>query len=454
MDKMSIYNRLPVWGQNLACCYEGSRIKRSRYGKDFWRFLSEYESRANWSYEQLCDYRDAKLRKLIHHCYNTVPYYTKLFNEGSIDPDSIKTLDDLKVLPILTKQIVNADPESFISTAVPRDKMVTAHTSGTTGSGFVFKTTQEAICEQWAVWWRYRRALGIEFGTLSANFGTRFIVPVTQQEPPFWRYNIPCHQMYFSAFHESPENLKSYISRILCSKITWLHGYPSLLTPIAEYIVSNRINVKGKIKFITTGAENLLENQRRILIEAFGVEPYQHYGLSEGVANFSESADHSIIVDEDFSAVEFCPFAGSNRIIATSLNNYAMPLLRWDTKDTVTYAEDAKEGRTITSIDGRIEDYVVLPDGTKIGKLDHVFKDTVHIQEVQIHQNSDFSLTVFATTDGTDVTADVQLAQRLFHDSFGVSLPIDFKFVDKIPKPTGKLRFVVSEVGANQNESN
>lgn len=448
MDKMSVYNRLPVWGQNIACFIEGNRIKRTRYGKTFWRLLADYEARSKWSYEQLCDYRNAKLRKIIHHCYDTVPYYRRLFNERGINPDSIKTLEDLKVLPILTKKIVNANPNDFLSSVISQDKMITAHTSGTTGSGFVFKTTQEAICEQWAVWWRYRRALGIEYGTWSANFGTRFIVPRQQDKPPFWRYNAPCHQIYFSAFHENNQNLGSYVNEIVNKNIRWIHGYPSLLALLANYILSNKINLSGQIDYVTIGAESLLEHQKRLLTEAFGVKPYQHYGLSEGIANFSENKNGEIIVDEDFAAVEFLydSKAGTNRIIGTTLTNYAMPLLRWDTKDTASVTENLNKGRLVTSIDGRVEDYISLPDGTKIGKLDHVFKDTIHLREVQIHQNKNGSLTIFATTDGTDVSSDITLARRILTDSIGDILPVEFKIVTSISSgKNGKLRFVTSE---------
>jgi hypothetical protein len=52
MDKMVVYNNmLLVCGQNVACYYGGSLIKLTRYGKDLWCFLAEYESRASWSYE-------------------------------------------------------------------------------------------------------------------------------------------------------------------------------------------------------------------------------------------------------------------------------------------------------------------------------------------------------------------------------------------------------------------
>lgn len=445
MNKMTIYNRLPVWGQNLACYYEGSRIKHTRYGKDFWRFLAEYESRANWSYEQLCDYRDAKLRKMIHHCYETVPYYTKLFNDGGINPDSIKTLDDLKVLPILTKDNVNADPDSFLSTAIPKKKMVTAHTSGTTGSGFVFKTTQDAICEQWAVWWRYRRKLGIQYGTFCGQFGGRSVVPINNQRPPFYRWNKPANLMYFSTYHMNEKNLREYLFELQENNVEWIHGYPSAINVLAEYLIEH--GIQYKLKYVTTGAENLLELQKGHMVQAFEIHPYEHYGMSEAVANFSESKNHVMLVDEDFAAVEFLPMANlqCSEIVGSSLSNYAMPLLRYKTGDTAVTTTD-KAGRIVSSIDGRLEDYVTLPNGAKVGRLDHIFKDLTNIKEAQIIQKTGNKIQVnvvkgnqYSSQDGNRLREEINL--RL------VGLQIEIVHVDSIPRTaSGKLRFVVSEI--------
>ena len=444
MDKMAIYNHLPVFAQNLACTYEGWKIKRARYSKEFWRYLAEYESRAKWSYEQLCDYRDARLRKMIHHCYDTVPYYTKLFNEGGINPDSIKTLDDLKVLPILTKETINANPEEFISSAVLRDKMVTSHTSGTTGSGFIFKTTQEALCEQWAVWWRYRRALGIKYGTMCAQLGGRSVVPITCEHPPFYRWNRPCSMMYFSTYHMNRQNMYAYVDAMRSQNITWLHGYPSSICVLAEYLNENREQMK--LNFVTIGAENLLESQKTKIISAFCTEPYQHYGMSEGVANTSEDIHHQMTVDEDYAAVEFVPIngMGSCDIIGTNLTNFAMPFIRYKTNDIGTVLETA-HGRVVTALDGRAEDYVVLPNGAKIGRLDHVFKDLIHIREAQIVQTSLDRVQVnvvrgalYGPDDEDKLRSE--LAMRLG------CIGIDVNHVDMIERTaTGKLRFVVSQ---------
>lgn len=447
MNYMTLYEKSPIWLQNVACNIEGLRISRTRFGRLFWKFLDEYEYRNNWSYDQKCEYRDHRLRIMVKHCYDTVPYYRDLFKREGINPDSICRLDDLKKIPILTKEIVNKQPDIFISNIVPRKSMIKAHTSGTTGAGFKFNTTQQAICEQWAVWWRYRRSLGIEFGHKCGNFGTRHVVPVKQSHPPYWRYNYPGHQVYFSAFHESKENVAYYLDEIKKRKIDWLHGYPSLLVELANVAIeANDTEIRDLIKYITIGAENLLEYQAVQLERAFGVHVFQHYGLSEGVANFSESANQEIYVDEDFAAVEFIKENGYSKIVGTTLTNFAMPLLRWDTKDTAEAIEN-RNGRLVKSIDGRIEDYITLKNGVKIGKLDHVFKDAIHLKEVQIVQKKDYSVTVYYVPYDDDYMDDMANIRHEFDKTVGNQVDIEYQITDKIDKSkSGKLRFIKSEV--------
>lgn len=447
MDKMSIYNKLPVFVQNTACYYEGSRIKKKRYGDYFWELLKEYEDRSDWSYEQLCEYRDAKLQRMIKHCYQTVPYYIKQFNELGIDFREIKTVEDLKVLPLLTKQTVKDNFNDFISTAGPRKKMIIAHTSGTTGSGFKFYTTNEAVSEQWAVWWKYRRALGIGFETWCALFGGRSVVPVNCSKPPFYRLNIPCKQVYFSTYHMNEDNIKWYINELERRKLKWIHGYPSAINLLAEFILSHNVKLSYQVEHITIGAENLLLSQIEKIKRAFNVTPFQHYGLSEGIANFSQDKNRDIFIDEDFAAVEFINERddGGCEVIGSTLSNYAMPLLRYQTGD-IACMKITSNGRLVTTLDGRSEDYVTLPNGAKIGRLDHMFKDMINIKEAQIVQKKREEVILRVVKNPAYTNDDERMlyketCQRLS----GIDIVIEY--VDLISRSsTGKLRFVVSEL--------
>jgi len=94
-------------------------------------------------------------------------------------------------------------------------------------------------------------------------------------------------------------------------------------------------------RWVTVGAENLLAHQRHAIERMFGVTPRQHYGLAEGVANISECPQGTLHVDEDYSFVEFIPreHGFGHRIVGTSLDNSAIPFLRYDTGDIATIDE-------------------------------------------------------------------------------------------------------------------
>jgi len=148
-----------------------------------------------------------------------------------------------------------------------------AYTGGTTGSAFGFYTTNQTLCEQWAVWWRYRRSMGIKFGQWCGLFGGKAIVPKSQTNPPFWRVIKPCRQVYCSGYHLNRSNYLEYVRMLSRRQIKWLHGYPSNIASLAAYMVSDGIRLP--MNYVTTGSEQLLEHQADVIREAFGVSPIQ-----------------------------------------------------------------------------------------------------------------------------------------------------------------------------------
>jgi len=250
----------------------------------------------------------------------------------------------------------------------------------------------------------------------------------------------------------SPENLPYYISELRRKQPLWLHGYPSLLALLASYILENKLELGYRARWITIGAENLLPQQSDLIEHAFGVRPHQHYGMAEAVANFSECDHRNLHVDEDFAAVEFVPNSGGGyRVIGTNFSNLAMPLLRYDVGDTVTLQNGTcacgRPGRIVSGVDGRAEDYVILKNGAKVGRMDHIFKDMVHIREAQIVQKYPGEMTINIVPGHKYSDSDnVRLLEETFK-RVGKDMTVKIEYVEKIARSkTGKLRFVVSEV--------
>lgn len=451
--KEQIYSLLPVPAQNLLVSYEGGRLQTRRYSGAYARLFSECEQRDRYSAAEMAEYQRSRLRLTLQIAKKS-PFWSRRFTEFGVDATSTNPFAELQKLPILTKEAVKSNIDAISGSLTPSLKTHTRHTSGTTGGGLIFHETQEAEQETWATWWRYRRWHSITPDVWCGYFGGRSVVPIRTSKPPFWRINRPGKQVFFSNYHLTQETAIDYLNAIRDHNLEWLHGYPSTLTLFSKYIRERKLPTKLAVRIITTGAENLLPHQKELIQEVFQCEVRQHYGQAEGVANFSECPLGNLHVDEDYSFVEFLPLEenpGHFNIIGTNWTNPAFPLLRYEVGDHVEY--DPKDtcscgrlGRVVRAVDGRLEDYVTLPNGVKIGRLDHIFKDLVTVREAQIHQIEPSEVD-FLIVKGDDYVEAIheRLLLNEIRQRLGSSIRVNIRYVPEIVKSkSGKLRFVIA----------
>jgi phenylacetate-CoA ligase len=133
------------------------------------------------------------------------------------------------------------------------------------------------------------------------------------------------------------------------------------------------------------------------------------------------------------------------------MTNRAFPLVRYDVGDIAQVSgrtcECGRPGRIVDALDGRREDYVVLPSGAMVGRLDHIFKDQVHVREAQIYQ-PDLTRVVIRVVRAPEFTShDERALVRAAQTWLGRELAIDIDHVDTLTRTSsGKLRFVVSDL--------
>jgi len=448
MGLMQVYNKLPAWCQTLAVSLEGLRIQNKRYDALFEERYQDFMGRNGWTYEQKCAYRDQQLRKMVKHCYETVPYYRDLFDRLNIDYREIRGLDDLKLLPILDKQTIREHLEEFFSEKYDRAKLIAQHTSGSTGTALSFYLNREAYADVWAHVWRGNHNIGLERNMWCAYFSGRSIVPPEQRTGPCYRINYPGRQIMFSIYHMNDRTYAQWVKVFNKHRPPWIQGYPSALVPFAAYLekTGQRLNYIPKV--ITLSSENVNREQEDFLHRIFGVYPMQNYAQSEAVATFRQRLDRRIFVDEDFAAVEFVPAddSGVCRIVGTTLSNYAMPFLRYDTKDLATWRM-TEEGREILTLDGRDEDDIKLRDGGSIRRLSRVFQDQRHIRSAQIIQKSLDVVEFHVVRDAAFAQED----ERRLKDAIGGYLTdrIGWKIVyteQLVRNKNGKVKFIISEL--------
>lgn len=451
--KNQIYNSLPTSYQNIACSIEGLRIKRERYGGNFYQLLREAESRSNWSNEEIVAYRNNRLKQFLKHCQENIPFYRDYFRNNDLDYRDINSLEDLTSLPIITKRDINENLALFTNNKLSRRNLVTMHTSGSTGSPLHFYTTKDAIRELWSIFWRYRRWHGIDFNTWGAYLLGRPVVPIMNKKPPFWRINIPGKQLLMSGFHLNRKNSIHYLKEFEKRKITWIYGYPSLIALLANYKIEENIDLGYQVTGITVNSENLLPDQCSIIEKAFGIKPVQLYGMAEAVGSISECPSGSLHVDEDSAVIEFIKLKNQNayKLVGTNFLNYATSFLRYEVNDVFKISGSRcncnRPGRIIDSIDGRKEDIIYLKNGTRIGRMSIAFKTSFNIIESQIIQNNIDEIKVRIVQGKSYSRKDEEVLKKALNERTGGLLNIEIEYVDKIPRNTnGKIDLVVSEL--------
>jgi len=451
MNLEKLYLSLPNFLQEYVLAWEGKRINRRRYSIGFCRVMLGSLARESFSLGQLDDYRAARLSehfKYAKYC----PFWAERFARFDINIDDSNPFTQLAKLPVMTKVEAQKHAKEIQNPLFLRNKLHRLHTSGTTGSGLVFRETLDSESQRWAVWWRYRQKLGIRDTDLCALFGGRSLIPIRQKNPPFWRYSPSTNQILFSAQHLSESSFRVYLDEIKRSKATWIHGYPSTLSLLANWMTENDISPPESVKIVTTGAENLTATRAKCISEAFRSPVFQHYGLAESTANFSQEPNGKLYVDEDFSHVEFpLSLDGlSRKIVGTNWHNPAFPLFRYDSGDLcqLTLCEvKGPRSREILTIDGREEDVVILNNGVQLTRLDQIFAEQINIRNAQIFQTvigeAEFRIIKGAFYKNQD---EIMLKEAI-NQKFGDKCKYDIVYVDQLERTTnGKLRLVISTI--------
>lgn len=454
------YQNLPVFLQNIVCSAYGYRIKKQRFGNFFQKKLEWLEKSQWWTKSEIENYQNEQLRKLVKHAYDTVPYYKNLFKNNKLSTDDIKSKNDLYKIPILTKETVRKNWKQLISTDYKIKNLIHTHTSGSTGKALEFYLTSEALQFQWAVWWRFRKRFGINFGDSHCNFTGKIAVPLNQKSPPFWRHNKPLNQYIINMHHMIPQNIKSIVNFLNSKKFKFYSGYPSIIYSLCTLIDEEKLSITSPPEFVFTGAENLLENQRRIMQHVLGCVVTDQYGFAEGCGNasgceydlFHEDFEFGIL--ESVDEVNIPINKGTGKIIATGFANYAMPFIRYEVGDTGTWIDIkcgcGRSSKTLKYIDGRNEDYIITPEGIKMRRFSHVFKKTKNVMESQIVQKKLGEIIVRIVKIPQYSSIDEKQIRNEIAKWISPKLIVNFEYVDEIEKDrSGKFRAVKSLLEEN-----
>jgi len=454
-----VYPRLPVFLQNAACWFQGKKESRVRFGPVFDQRLKELVDSDKWSAAEIEAYQNEELRALVKHAYNNVPYYRERWKALRISPDDIRGRHDLFKLPVLTKEEIRAHADEFISEKVARSELIPRHTSGTTGKGLHFFTTKEATAFQWAVWWRHRLRFGIAPGTWHANFTGKRVVPLGQSSPPYWRWSRPLRQALLTMHHLTSSKIASVVGFLNSHPFEFYSGYPSIIHMLALHAMDAGLKLSSPPKAVFTGAENMLDFQRRDIQNFTGAILTDQYGCSEGCGNASQCPEFVYHEDFEFGILEGQESqpSGATSILCTGFACSAFPFIRYEVGDTGVWRDSScgcgRSSRILERIEGRKDDYVITPEGTRIMRFDYVFKDALNVKEVQVVQDEVRQIRVRIVRREAYRTSDENAIRSEIKRWISPSLGVQFEYVPEIERQAnGKFRAVLSCVKSPDND--
>ena len=255
--------------------------------------------------------------------------------------------------------------------------------------------------------------------------------------------------------------INNYTDTINHFKPNAIRGYASSIDYFAKYILNSNTSIQSPDAVFTT-AEKLYPRMRERISNAFDCDVYDCYGLNDGGVTAFECEEHSgLHIDTERSVMEIASTdgkqinCGEGKILATTLGNYAMPLIRYDTGDLGYILEDScscgRGSKLLKEIIGRDKELLVTPTGKLVhgaafyNNMINEFNNANDVIECQIVQKEKDRLIFNIVCSDNFDEAQLDDIQETVMKKNGWN--VEFRFVDEIKKTqAGKHKFIINEV--------
>ena len=363
-------------------------------GSRTWQVLREIEAAPRLSRVEIDRRQLERVRELLRHAEQHVPYYRELFRNIGVSSRDIRSLHDFAQLPVLTKTIIRERGADLVRDDVPRESLLEHHSGGSTGVPLTFFRDREYVDASEAGTYRNLRQAGWHPGDMVAFF---------------WGWNDRLERMstvefevrqrmrrayQFDPFQAGPVAFQAWIRKWRSIEPVVALGYASTIARFADHLERAQIRVRP-LRGVFTTAEKLHAPQREVIERVFGCRVFDCYGSSE-VQNIAAECDHGRMhINADFVVLETeagTRAATPSPLIVTSLWNRAMPFIRYRNEDVGAVlpgtCDCGNQFPLMSLAVGRVSDNFVLPCGRVVhGEyFTHLMYGAEDIESFQFHQ--------------------------------------------------------------------
>ena len=405
-----------------------------------------------------------QLTALLAHAYQSVPFYKDRLQVLLEVKNRLLTYDDLRQIPILTRQDLQTQSPELLSTNLPKDHLPTAEnrTSGSTGQPITFRTTKVKGIFYRALDLRSHLWHGHDFkGKVAAIKVPRHRWKKTDTQPT----DRPAAR-WADVFPSGPM-VEFDSGRPISEQLQWLQQeqpnhiltYPSNLAALAKQAKEKGVDLPA-LKHLSTFGEVLTPEIRTVCREVWNLAITDIYSCQEIGILALQCPEHehyhiqseSVLVEVLNEHDQPCQPGQVGRVVITDLHNYAMPFIRYEIGDYAEVGESCTCGRTLPVLKqvlGRTRNMLVLPSGEQLWPS-FVLSNWAKIgpiRQMQVVQHSQTEIEVkLVLTQPMDEVTEQQLRDAIAAD-LDPEFQIRLTYVDEIPRAaTGKYEDFVSKV--------
>lgn len=289
-------------------------------------------------------FQEQKLRELLVYLETHSPFYRKLFEENKIKIADIQTLEDLRKIPVTTKNDIQQNNDDFF--CVTSDKIVDySTTSGTLGDPVTFGLSDNDL-ERLA----YNEAVSFACAGIRKGDVVQMITTIDKRFMAGLAYFLGLRKMGASVVRMGPGIPELQWDSIFRYKPKYLITVPSFLLKMIDYAEKHGLDYRNSGVYGAVCIGESIKNQNftdnilsQKIKEKWNIKLFSTYASTEMSTAFTE-CEHQIgghqhpeliiteILDDHGNPVRE---GESGELTITTLGVEALPLLRFKTGDIV-----------------------------------------------------------------------------------------------------------------------
>ncbi len=371
------------------------------------------------SRDQITAWQTEGLINTVNRLYDQVPYYRQKMKETGVEPGDIRTLEDIRKLPLLSKDDLRINYPYGLLSCPLTDCVRIQSTSGTTGKRVIAYYTQHDI-ELWEDC--CARAIVAAGGTADDVVQVSYGYGLFTGGPGL---NGGSHKVGCLTVPTSSGNTDRQIQFMCDLKTTIICCTPSYAAYLAESINERGLRDKISLKAGIFGAEAWTEQMRHDIEKSLGLKAFDIYGLTEmsgpGVSfecfeqkGMHVNEDHFIVECLDPNTLEPVPDGERGELVFTTLDKEASPLLRYRTRDIgILSHKKCSCGRTFVRMSkplGRSDDMLIV-------KGVNVFPSQIEEVLLDNGYQANYQLVVDRAGNSDTLEVRVEMTPDMFSDN-------------------------------------